>query len=142
MLTPSLRKSSISSEVIPRTLPRQPSSVFPIDSLRIFRRPSSPDRSCDTRLSAMRVAVGGIFHETNTFASGLTSLDDFRAYQFAEGAALLDYSNTRSELGGFIAGSEKRGGDILPALYAAAAPSATAPHPATPPLTSPPPPPL
>src|SRR5262249_21713926 len=77
------------------------------------------------RLSAMRVAVGGIFHETNTFASGLTSLDDFRAYQFAEGAALLDYSNTRSQLGGFIAGGEERGWALLPALYAAAVPSGT-----------------
>jgi len=73
----------------------------------------------------MRVAVGGIFHETNTFASGLTSLDDFRAYQFAEGAALLNYRNTRSELGGFIAGGEERGWDVVPALYAAAVPSGT-----------------
>jgi len=73
----------------------------------------------------MRVAVGGIFHETNTFASGLTSLDDFRAYQFAEGPALLNYRNTRSELGGFIAGGEERGWDVVPALYAAAVPSGT-----------------
>lgn len=73
----------------------------------------------------MRVAVGGIFHETNTFASGLTSLGDFRAYQFADGAALLRYRNTRSELGAFIALGEEQGWDILPALYAAAVPSGT-----------------
>lgn len=73
----------------------------------------------------MRVAVGGLFHETNTFASGLTSLDDFGAYQFAEGQALLAYGNTRSELGGFISGAAEHGWTIVPGLHAAAVPSGT-----------------
>src|SRR5262249_37286527 len=73
----------------------------------------------------MRVAIGGLFHETNTFASGFTTLDDFRAYQFAEGAALLAYRSTRSELGGFISGAVEHGWTLVPGLYAAAVPSGT-----------------
>ena len=31
----------------------------------------------------MRVAVGGLMHETNTYARAATTLADFEAYQFA-----------------------------------------------------------
>lgn len=73
-----------------------------------------------------RIAVGGIWHETNGFAAGLTGLDDFRAYQYAEGAALLErYRGTGTELGGMIAAAEDCGFDLLPTLFAGAVPSAT-----------------
>ena len=73
-----------------------------------------------------RVAIGGIWHETNGFAAGLTGLADFRAYQYAEGRELLDrYRGTGTELGGMIAAAQECGFELLPTLFAAAVPSAT-----------------
>ena len=73
-----------------------------------------------------RIAIGGIWHETNGFAAGLTGLDDFHAYQYAEGAALLErYRGTGTELGGMIGAAEKCDFELLPTLFAGAVPSAT-----------------
>ena len=36
-----------------------------------------------------RIAVGGLIHETNTFAPGITSLADFTRQSFCEGEALI-----------------------------------------------------
>ncbi len=72
----------------------------------------------------LRIAIGGIWHETNSFASGLTELDDFTAYQFAQGDELIErYRSTGTEIGGIIAQSAKDGHELVPALYAAAVPS-------------------
>ena len=86
-----------------------------------------PDRAqeVDTHMSK-RIAIGGIWHETNTFAAGHTELADFRRYQYAEGAALLDrYQGTGTELGGMIPAARARSFELLPAVFAAAVPSAT-----------------
>ncbi len=73
-----------------------------------------------------RIAIGGIWHETNGFAAGLTGLDDFRAYQYAEGAALLArYRGTGTELGGMIEAAKECAFELLPTLFAGAVPSAT-----------------
>ena len=73
-----------------------------------------------------RIAIGGIWHETNGFAAGFTELSDFHAYQYAEGGALLDrYRGTGTELGGMIAAAEDCDFDLLPTLFAGAVPSAT-----------------
>ena len=73
-----------------------------------------------------RIAIGGIWHETNGFAAGLTELDDFRAYQYAEGAALLErYRGTGTELGGMIGAAGDCDFELLPTLFAGAVPSAT-----------------
>ncbi len=75
---------------------------------------------------AFRVAIGGIWHETNTFARGRTTLDDFRAYQFATGRELLDrYRGTGTELGGMIEWASATGIELVPTLFAGAVPSAT-----------------
>ena len=37
----------------------------------------------------MRVAVGGFYHETNTFSATTTGPDQFRAYQFAAGDEIV-----------------------------------------------------
>lgn len=71
-----------------------------------------------------RITVGGLWHETNTFASTLTSLDQFYAHQFAESEDLLTrFAGVRNEIGGFIRGAEMHSFELLPALYAAAVPS-------------------
>ena len=78
-----------------------------------------------------RIAIGGIWHETNGFAAGLTGLDDFHAYQYAEGEALLErYRGTGTELGGMIGAAGQCGFELLPTLFAAAVPSATIARPA------------
>lgn len=76
----------------------------------------------------MRVAIGGIYHETNTFVAATTSLGDFEAYQFARGEDLLEYRSTRSEVGGALAGCDAAGLDVVPALFAAAVPSGSVEH--------------
>ena len=35
-----------------------------------------------------RIGIGGLWHETNTFAPGLTELADFGAYGLAEGSSI------------------------------------------------------
>ena len=78
-----------------------------------------------------RVAIGGIWHETNGFAAGRTELDDFHAYQYAEGTALLErYRGTGTELGGMISAAEACAFDLVPTVFAAAVPSATIAGPA------------
>jgi microcystin degradation protein MlrC len=84
----------------------------------------------------MRIAVGGIFHETNTFVADPTTLADFRAYQFAAGPDLLGWRSTRSEIGGFLTGCAARDWDPVPSLFAAALPAGLVDHAAFESLTS------
>ncbi|MDQ1446072.1 MAG: hypothetical protein QOI20_2536 [Acidimicrobiaceae bacterium] len=73
----------------------------------------------------MRVAIGGIWHETNTFASTVTTERDFRRYQLAEGEGLRAYAGVRNEIGGFLAAAADaaHGFEVVPTLFAAAVPS-------------------
>ena len=71
-----------------------------------------------------RFAVGGIWHETNTFVVGTTTAADFRAYQFGAGPELIDrFTGVRNEPGGFLAGIKELGSTAVPTLFAAAVPS-------------------
>jgi len=68
--------------------------------------------------------VGGIWHETNTFAPGQTAFDDFRRYQFARGSDLLEiYGDTGTELGGIIRASRELELKVVPLAFAGAVPS-------------------
>lgn len=70
-----------------------------------------------------RVAIGGVWHETNTFAAAVTPLADFEIHQ-SDG--LLDaFRGTRTPLGGFIDGAREHGFEIVPTLFASATPSGT-----------------
>jgi microcystin degradation protein MlrC len=70
-----------------------------------------------------RVAIGGVWHETNTFAAATTPLADFEIHQ---GDALVEaFRGTRTPLGGFIDGAREHGFEIVPALFASAVPSGT-----------------
>ncbi|MFN0043502.1 MAG: M81 family metallopeptidase [Alphaproteobacteria bacterium] len=72
----------------------------------------------------VRIALGGLWHETNTFASGRTALADFRAYQYAEGAEILArYHGTGTELGGMLAALRAGGAEPVPVVFAGAVPS-------------------
>lgn len=73
----------------------------------------------------VRVAIGGLFHETNTFVSQPTRLEDFRS-EWTEGESLLErHASTGTELGGIIDGARERGWTLAPLLFAMATPSGT-----------------
>ena len=76
-----------------------------------------------------RIAIGGLWHETNTFASGVTDRSAFKAYQFARNLEILSrYSNTNTELGGFIRSAQLNNFELIPTLFAAAVPSGIIEH--------------
>lgn len=73
----------------------------------------------------MRIAIGGIVHETNTYAVasfGMTGLD---AFNVRRGPDVLRYGNTRTFTGGMITAGEAGGHDLVPILHAFAQPSGT-----------------
>jgi microcystin degradation protein MlrC len=72
----------------------------------------------------MRVVVGGIWHETNTYAVGATELDAFEHRGWHKGEDMLRaMAPTRTEVGGMLAGSAEVGIKVLPAAFASATPS-------------------
>ncbi|HYG75169.1 MAG TPA: M81 family metallopeptidase [Planctomycetota bacterium] len=71
----------------------------------------------------LRVAIGGIWHETNAFAAGRTTIADFECF---EGEQILkQFTGTRTPLGGFIDWSRRNSVELFPAFFASATPSAT-----------------
>jgi len=74
----------------------------------------------------MRIAVGGVSHETNTYAvasTGLTEVDEFEVYAGARLVELL--AGTGSGIGGILDECARRGDEILPTSFAIAHPSGT-----------------
>lgn len=71
-----------------------------------------------------QIAIGGIWHETNTFASGLTTMADFENYQLARGDEIVArYVATNTELGGVLDCVESASFKAVPTLFASAVPS-------------------
>ena len=74
----------------------------------------------------MRIALGGLSHETNTYAVGcfgLTKLADFsisREEQIAE-----RYARTRTFIGGMLAAAADLGAEVVPTVFAITQPSGT-----------------
>lgn len=74
----------------------------------------------------MRIGLGGIWQETNTFVPEPTTLADFRRYQLFEGAELLaQLHGTGTELGGAIEAVERHRARPVGLLFGAALPSGT-----------------
>ena len=73
----------------------------------------------------MRIAIGGIVHETNTYAVesfGMTGIDSF---DVRRGDHVLRYDGTRTFTGGMIAAARNGGHEVVPVLHAFAQPSGT-----------------
>lgn len=70
----------------------------------------------------MRVAVGGMFHETHTFAPGRTGLADFREQAAGVEIPAL-YGDTRTSVGGVLQEGARLGLELVPTYYAAATPA-------------------
>ncbi len=67
----------------------------------------------------MRVAIGGIVHESNTFCRQPMTIDRFREKDLHFGAEILDHwQGTCSELGGFIEGAARFDYEIVPTMMA------------------------
>lgn len=69
----------------------------------------------------MRIAIGGIMHESNSFNPTPTRLDLFTVSRGAE--LLRVWGDAAHEIGGFIEGASRFGFEAVPGLMAAAIPS-------------------
>jgi microcystin degradation protein MlrC len=75
-------------------------------------------------LSPMRVLVGGISHESNTFSNLLTGLRQFEASRIAEGDDIPRlYADTNTSVGGFLRAAPALGVEPVFTLVAGANPS-------------------
>src|SRR5262245_15881641 len=73
----------------------------------------------------MRIACGGICHETSTFAPTLTTLRDFQSagMGYYRGRDMVEhFRGTNNCTGGFVAGAEKHGFELVPLLWTFAYP--------------------
>ncbi len=68
-----------------------------------------------------RIFIAGLFHETHTFLDGTTTWNDFQIVRDAE---MLTQKGESSPLGGALEVAEQLGWNVVPALSAAAYPSA------------------
>src|SRR6202022_4109458 len=74
----------------------------------------------------MRVAVGGVGHETNTFAVASTGLTTIQRFRRLRGPQILEsLRGTGSGVGGILGACAARGDDAVPTFYALADPSGT-----------------
>ncbi|WP_326636059.1 M81 family metallopeptidase [Streptosporangium sp. NBC_01755] len=74
----------------------------------------------------VRIGLGGIWQETNTFAVEPTTLADFRRYQFFEGPELVaSLRGTGTEPGGAIDAARQRSAYPVGLFFGAALPSGT-----------------
>jgi microcystin degradation protein MlrC len=72
----------------------------------------------------MKIAVVGIYHETNTFAPGKTELADFdREWVEGNSSFYKRYQDTRTSMGGVIDGAVSENAELLCGIYMAATPS-------------------
>lgn len=74
----------------------------------------------------MRVAIGEFSHESNSFCAHETEIEQFQEREFlAPGEMIPAREDTRTVLGGFIAGARQVGMDLVPTIAASATPSGT-----------------
>jgi microcystin degradation protein MlrC len=72
----------------------------------------------------MRIAIGGFFHESNTFCRPLTTLADYERTRLYDGAEMIPpLQGTDTEIGGFLRGAEELGFEAVPTYYAWAWPA-------------------
>lgn len=71
----------------------------------------------------MRIAIGGIMHESNTFAATPTELAAFGARRAVGEEIVERWRETHHEMAGFIQGAGEWGYDLSPTLMAGATPA-------------------
>lgn len=74
--------------------------------------------------SRARIAIGGISHESNSFSSVETGLEDFKRRGAEAGADVLaQWAESSDEISGFIEGGRRFGLDLYPTLAVRAVPA-------------------
>ena len=74
----------------------------------------------------MRIAVGQIAHETNTFCRGETEVEAFRKLAWHRGPEVVArHRGVRTDVGGMLAAAERLGLEVVPTFAANAEPSGT-----------------
>jgi len=72
----------------------------------------------------MRIAIGGIMHESNTFAANPANRQRFAEASLHSGEEMLPvWQDAHHEFGGFIGGAAKHGYTLAPTIMALATPS-------------------
>ena len=73
--------------------------------------------------TSFRIAIGGIVHETHSFAQAHTTLVDFQSQALYYGPDILRVmAGTRSGLGGMLEGAKTLGWTLVPTVYGTALP--------------------
>jgi microcystin degradation protein MlrC len=73
-----------------------------------------------------RIALLGIYHESNTFVPQATSSADFQSGHYLVGEAIRkEYASAHNEIGGMMEVMDREGMEIVPILYASATPGGT-----------------
>jgi len=63
----------------------------------------------------MRIGIIAMNHESNTFISTPTTLDDFRRESLLTGDAIVErWESAAHEIGGFLAGVRRAGAELVP----------------------------
>ncbi|USG64065.1 M81 family metallopeptidase [Brevibacillus ruminantium] len=74
----------------------------------------------------MRIAIGGVAHETNTFSNVPTTKELFELWEWSVGEdILLHHRGVRDFIGGMIDRAEEYGFEVIPTFLAAAYPAGT-----------------
>ncbi len=74
----------------------------------------------------MRIAIGGISHETNTFCTGLTEVQNFKEGEWSEGNEIIQvHRGVRDYEGGIIDAAERLSIEVVPTFATQAQPSGT-----------------
>src|SRR5437867_12067434 len=66
----------------------------------------------------MRVAIGQLMEESNTFVRQKADLEHFRANQLLSDADVMTLRGTRVEVGGFLDALERAGAEVVPTIAA------------------------
>lgn len=73
----------------------------------------------------MKVAIGGFYHESNSFSVERTDFDAFRQNNFYEGNEIIEkLEGSERFIGGYIDFAKKEGWEIVPMIFGNALPSA------------------
>lgn len=74
---------------------------------------------------SFRIALLGIYHESNTFVSGQTTIADFKNGRYLKGKSIIDeYKSAHHELGGAIEVLSNPQVELLPVFYTETTPGA------------------
>jgi microcystin degradation protein MlrC len=73
----------------------------------------------------MRIALGGIVHETNTYAVESFGLTTMESFDVSRGAAIRRHIDGRTFVGGMLTAAVAANYEIVPTLHAVAQPSGT-----------------